>query len=136
MPRYKIADVIFEANLIYPYTEKLCRSYLYVGTDPVVFTADMKQEDIAYEKAIFTSAYIVRKLFEASKLSYKLKEISCPIKKYPNIKHVNLFNWHNIDQVFDLNNPAKHSLNIKKLCNYLIHSFIFILSWLLYIVAV
>lgn len=52
-----------------------------------------------------------------------------PYKKYPNIKHVNLFNWHNIDQVFDLNNPAKHSLNIKKLCNYLIHSFIFILSY-------
>lgn len=88
-----------------------------------------ESRDIAYEKAIFISAYIVRKLFETSKLSYKLKEISCPIKKYPNIKHVNLFNWHNIDQVFDLNNPAKHSLNIKKLCNYLIHSFIFILSY-------
>ncbi len=52
MPRYKIADVIFDANLIYPYTEKLCRSYLYVGKDPAVFTADMKQEDIAYEKSL------------------------------------------------------------------------------------
>lgn len=61
MPRYKIADVVFEVNPIYPYSEKLCRSYLYYGNVPPAFVADMTEEDIAHEKALapeFPDAYL------------------------------------------------------------------------------
>ncbi|WP_432634525.1 hypothetical protein [Candidatus Avelusimicrobium sp.] len=84
---------------------------------------------VSCEKAIFISAYIIRKLFEASKLSYELKSISCQITKYSNVKYVDLLNWHNINQTFDLNHPIPSTLNIKRLCNYLIHSFVFVFSY-------
>lgn len=84
---------------------------------------------VSCEKTIFISAYIIRKLSEASKLSYELKSISFPIKKYSNVKHVDLLNWHNISQTFDLSHSTQSTLNIKSLCNYLIHSFVFVLSY-------
>ena len=84
---------------------------------------------VSCEKTIFISAYIIRKLSEASKLSYELKSISCPIKKYSNVKHVDLLNWHNISRTFDLSHPIQSTLNIKSLCNYLIHSFVFVFAY-------
>lgn len=50
MPRYKIADVVFETNHIYSYTPKLCRNYLYDGDLPPAFVAEIKEEDIAEER--------------------------------------------------------------------------------------
>lgn len=50
MPRYKIADIVFDAVMIYSYTEKLCQNYLYTGDEPVEFNAIITQEDIAKEK--------------------------------------------------------------------------------------
>lgn len=50
MPRYKIADVIFETNHIYGYTERLCKKYLYEGEEPSAFVAKVTKADIAAEK--------------------------------------------------------------------------------------
>lgn len=51
MPRYKIADVVFETNHIYAYTPKLCKNYLYEGEEPSAFKAEMTEQDIAAERA-------------------------------------------------------------------------------------
>lgn len=51
MPRYKIADVVFDAKPIYKYTVKLCENYLYSGDIQPEFTAVMEQKDIDAEKA-------------------------------------------------------------------------------------
>ncbi|MBP5466382.1 MAG: hypothetical protein J6Y43_02320 [Clostridia bacterium] len=50
MPRYKIADVVFDAELMYGYTARLCEKYLYSGSDKPEFTAVMTQKDIDAEK--------------------------------------------------------------------------------------
>lgn len=50
MPRYKIADVIFDTNHIYGYTENLCRKYLYKGDKPSDFVAEVTEADILCEK--------------------------------------------------------------------------------------
>ena len=52
MPRYKIADIVFSAKLIYGYTGRLCASYEYKGEEPDAFSAVMTTEDIASEKAL------------------------------------------------------------------------------------
>lgn len=52
MPRYKIADIVFSAKLIYGYTARLCASYEYKGEEPDAFSAVMTTEDIASEKAL------------------------------------------------------------------------------------
>lgn len=51
MPRYKIADVVFDAVPIYGYTVKLCEKYLYSGAEEPEFTAIMTKNDIDAEKA-------------------------------------------------------------------------------------
>nr|MBO4518248.1 hypothetical protein [Clostridia bacterium] len=50
MPRYKIADVVFDAQLIYGYTARLCEKYLYSGGDTPEFTAVMDKADVDAEK--------------------------------------------------------------------------------------
>ena len=52
MFRYKIADVVFDAELLYGYTAKLCTNYLYDGDESPKFTAIMTKEDVAKEKAL------------------------------------------------------------------------------------
>ena len=52
MPRYKIADVVFDAELLYGYTPELCKKYEYTGEEKSAFTAVITNEDIAYEKAL------------------------------------------------------------------------------------
>lgn len=50
MPKYKIADVIFEAKTTYPYTEKLCQEYLYLGDEKPSFLAEVTPDDVLREK--------------------------------------------------------------------------------------
>ena len=50
MPRYKIADVVFDAQLLYGYTKRLCLNYEYSGEEQPAFTAVMCDADIAAEK--------------------------------------------------------------------------------------
>ena len=50
MPRYKIADVVFDAKPIYKYTAKICENYLYQGNDLPEFSAVMEQKDIDAER--------------------------------------------------------------------------------------
>ena len=57
MLKYKIADVVFQAKLLYGYTEKLCKDYEYFGDEPSVFTAIMTKEDVDAEKNDFTQEF-------------------------------------------------------------------------------
>lgn len=52
MPRYKIADVVFDAEHIYGYTAKLCEKYLYYGKETPEFAAVITKRDIDAEKAL------------------------------------------------------------------------------------
>ncbi len=61
MLRYKIADVVFDAEITYRYTEKLCENYLYTGSEPAEFTAVVTAEDVLQEKKgapEFSDAYL------------------------------------------------------------------------------
>lgn len=77
MPKYKIADVVFEAKLLYGYTEKLCKSYEYSGDQPCAFTAVMTEEDIQAENndatQEFPAAYLESLALFRKLLNYALK---------------------------------------------------------------
>ncbi len=57
MLKYKVADVVFEAKLLYDYTEKLCKDYLYSGEEPSAFIAVITKEDIEAENEYNTQKY-------------------------------------------------------------------------------
>ena len=50
MPRYKIADIVFDATVNYAYSQKLCKNYEYSGDEQPAFTAIITMEDIQAEK--------------------------------------------------------------------------------------
>ncbi|MBE7083346.1 MAG: hypothetical protein E7373_01930 [Clostridiales bacterium] len=78
MHRYKIADVVFDAKLIYKYTPALCKNYEYSGEEQPVFTAIMTQDDIAYEKALapeFPEAYLESLALFRKLCDYTLSEV-------------------------------------------------------------
>ena len=78
MHRYKIADVVFDAELIYKYTPALCKNYEYSGEEKLAFTAIMTQDDIAYEKALapeFPEAYLESLALFRKLCDYTLSEV-------------------------------------------------------------
>lgn len=50
--RYKIANVVFDADFIYAYCAHICKDYLYKGDQPACFLIKTTQEDIDKEKAL------------------------------------------------------------------------------------
>ena len=49
MPKYKIADVVFTAQIKYQYTYNVCKDYLYDGDEPSAFFAEVTEDDISAE---------------------------------------------------------------------------------------
>jgi hypothetical protein len=50
MPRFKVADVVFDAVLNYGYTKEESKNYLYTGDEEPEFTAVVSLEDVKAEK--------------------------------------------------------------------------------------
>ena len=70
MLKYKIADVVFEAQTLYPYTETLCAGYRYDGDINPAFSTVMSKEDI--EKELVNSVGIPDDILESLALYRKL----------------------------------------------------------------
>ncbi len=52
MPRYKIADVVFDAELQYDYTKDLCKNYEYSGDECAKLSIVIDKADIKAEKEL------------------------------------------------------------------------------------
>lgn len=50
MPRYKIADIVFDAKVNYDYVQKVCEKYLYFGDKAPDFSVEITDEDILAEQ--------------------------------------------------------------------------------------
>lgn len=50
MPRYKIADVVFDADFLFSYSKDLCKDYEYKGTEAPEFLVKITEEEILAEK--------------------------------------------------------------------------------------
>jgi hypothetical protein len=85
------------------------------------------RRDFEIERAVFTSAYVMRKLWESGKLSsaWRKRSSKCVFYK-ANGRLVDRLNWHRIDEFYDLENSKNVSLSALDLCNRLVHSFVFV----------
>ena len=50
MPRYKIADVVFDAEFLFDYSKDLCKDYEYSGEEEPKFLAKITEEEILSER--------------------------------------------------------------------------------------
>jgi hypothetical protein len=83
------------------------------------------------ERDIFLSAYVVRKLLEAGKISDEVESTSLRAVEYYLRKEctVDIMNWHKLDELYDLSSGTETVVNIREYCNQIIHSFVFSLSF-------
>lgn len=85
-----------------------------------------EEELVGFEKAVLLSAYAMRKLAESYKLSDQTASRPVPVIKYPSRgEKVSLRNWWEYRELYDLESGNRETLSLLKLCNQLIHSFIF-----------
>ncbi len=50
MVRYKVADLVFDAQFRYAFTAKLCKNYEYFGDEPSAVTFTVTEQDVVAEK--------------------------------------------------------------------------------------
>lgn len=78
------------------------------------------------ESSIFISAFIIRKLIESDKLTTKSDSFNLKIKYYKPINNVNKINRLDISYNYNLNKEYSKLVKGKEICNWIIHSYIFI----------
>ena len=84
--------------------------------------------NLKVEKFFFVSAFIIRKLNEANKLSDELNEIKIPVVQHKRINKdhkIHFMNNHNPERFYKLEGGSNSLIGLAVLCNILIHSFIF-----------
>lgn len=82
---------------------------------------------IELQKYCFYSAVIIRKFLESKRLSDELcaTNYTIPCYKKKSDKKISKRNFESVDDDYDLNTKFKKTLNLKRICDILIHSFIF-----------
>lgn len=79
MFKYKIADVVFTAELNYEYVKRVCKDYEYDGDEEPAFHAAITQADIDFEKSksedVFPDPYFESLALFRKLCNYALKEV-------------------------------------------------------------
>lgn len=85
------------------------------------------RRDFLIERKIFLAAYAIRKLVESHKLTEQIKGHHIKTKHFKATgKNPNQYNWHRIDEFFDMDNAHSASLSPVAISNQVIHSFVFL----------
>ena len=78
------------------------------------------------ERDMFIGFYSVRKLIHSGpKLTDVVKRMNVNLTSYPNLLPVNLRNWHQLDELYDLHTPSRQSRDLEFVSGRIIHSFVF-----------
>jgi len=79
-----------------------------------------------FERDVMVSAYALRKLLEARKLTDTTVSTRLRVEAFPLLDHIpDLMNWHRLEGFYDFRHVQSEDLTLVRLCNQLIHSFIF-----------
>lgn len=81
------------------------------------------------EKAVFLSAFIVRKLADSLRLSVEVEDSNIKVTRYPSRnpeEGPHSTNWDRIHQFYDLDSPRPDRVPVRHLINWIIHSFAFL----------
>jgi hypothetical protein len=83
------------------------------------------------EKAVFLSAFIVRKLIDSNRLSTQVEESQTQVQIHPLLDPAvapDFMNWEKIETFYDLDHAHVRSVPLRDLVNWLIHSFTFLIE--------
>jgi hypothetical protein len=92
-------------------------------------TASPHRRISAIERAVFVSAFSMRKLWDAQKLSSSWRGRSLPCCHFALKGDIpNLLNWHRIEEFYSMDAPIRQRLSALDFCHAIIHTIIFIPS--------
>lgn len=83
------------------------------------------------EKAVFLSAFIVRKLVESGRLSMQVEALAVSVTTYPArgpAMTPDPGNWEQLERFYDLHAGREESVPMRHLLNWVIHSFVFLVE--------
>ncbi|MFI6779300.1 hypothetical protein [Nocardia sp. NPDC050412] len=82
------------------------------------------------ERDVMLSAYAIRKLIEAFKLSDALRDKQFPVEQFDMIgpKAPDWYTRVEFWEFYDMDNPSPHLLTLRELCNQIIHSWMWQIS--------
>lgn len=93
----------------------------------------LKDDEAAYtiiEKAIFYSAFIIRKLIDCvGKVSDDVDSATLKVYRIQPKKQINMLNRWPEEDSHDWQNESQETIVGKKICNWLIHSYMFFLGF-------
>ena len=78
-----------------------------------------------FEKNLFISAFIVRKLIESDKMSDYIDNLNIKVKAYKPKKHINKIYCYIDEDRYNWEDIEEKDMSIKDISNYLIHSYVF-----------
>lgn len=111
----------------YPWKQDLQRrkNLLLRYNRPEQFAQNFDRACTVIEKAILYSAFIIRKLINCDRLSTEADEWTMQVKKYAAVREFNRIH-HSINEgSHDWENAQNETIKAHKICNWLIHSYIF-----------
>jgi hypothetical protein len=88
-------------------------------------------QNLQMEKAVFLSAFIVRKLIDSNRLSMQVEESQAQVQIHPPLDPEiapDSMNWEKIERFYDVDHPDVQSVPLRQLVNWLIHSFTFLID--------
>lgn len=81
------------------------------------------------ERDIMTSAYAIRRLLEAGKVSRETYATTVPVLRHPSRgTRPDMWNRHELEALYDLGVPQTSQLSLRKYCNQLIHSYVWAIN--------
>ncbi|MBW0369540.1 hypothetical protein [Ensifer adhaerens] len=84
--------------------------------------------EVRFEKSIFLTGFVCRKLLEAKKLTDRAASYDVKCTKYAPLdggRIPDLLNWHRLGEFYDFATPRKATVKLTFFANQLVHSFIF-----------
>jgi hypothetical protein len=89
-------------------------------------TVETERRSVLLERKIFVSAYAIRRLNEAAKISSRFREVALPITRFPPTgTSVDQWNVHRFDEHYDLTDDRTEQMPLFRFLNLIIHSLIF-----------
>ena len=80
------------------------------------------------EREVFLGCYVIRKLSDTVKISHSTRDMEFDVTRFPNLSPVTFWNRHHLDKAYDLDRGTDQSMKLRKFCNQVVHSFVFIVA--------
>lgn len=107
------------------------RQYLQMSRVPLRGWWEDAVRLMQLEKAVFLSAFIVRKLVESGRLSMQVEALAVPVTTSPARDPAmapDPENWKQLERFYDLRAGREESVPMRHLLNWVIHSFVFVVE--------